>query len=162
MPPIRWKPRRDYDDHDLSQSGLRQVAQHARHDPPERRGAGGHRISEKAADPRAAGRIDRRDGHSPARIAAREGHALREVWTWRSEVVGRSADRFRAGASNPHQPPDRHDAERRPALPPFGKSARPPTQPEYRSVREGGWRSRRQPERGARQVTPAQKRAAIV
>ena len=30
-----------------------------------------------------------------------------------------------------------------------------------RSVREGGRRSRRQRERGARQVTPAQKRTAI-
>ena len=100
-------------------------------------------------------------GIPAACVAAREGHALRGARTRRSEVVGRSADRFHAGASDPHQPPDRHDAERRPALPPVGKSARPPAQPEYRSVREGERRSRRQPERGARQVNLAQKRAAI-
>ena len=39
-----------YDDHDLSQPGLRHVAQHARNDPAKRRGAGHHRISEDSAE----------------------------------------------------------------------------------------------------------------
>ena len=63
-------------DHHLPQPRLRHVAQHAGHDPPVRRGAGGDRISEDAAVARKAGRADRRDGHHAARAAAREGHAL--------------------------------------------------------------------------------------
>jgi arsenate reductase (glutaredoxin) len=39
MRPIRSKPRPSYDDHDLQQSELRQVAQHARNDPAKWRGA---------------------------------------------------------------------------------------------------------------------------
>ena len=62
--------------HDLSQPRLRHLAQHAGDDPPERRGARGHRIPEDAAEPRPAGRTDRGAGHFAARAAAREGHAL--------------------------------------------------------------------------------------
>ena len=53
--------------HDLSQSLLRHLAQHAGDDPRERRGAGDHRISEDAAGSRAAGRVDPGDGHFRSR-----------------------------------------------------------------------------------------------
>ena len=46
------------------------------------------------------------------------------------------AYRFHCGASHHHQSPDRRDAERRPALPPVGKSARPPSQPQHRPAWE--------------------------
>ena len=62
-------------DHDLPQPILRHVAQHARHDPPERRGAGDHRVSEDAADARATGRAAR------ARWASRPRELLRRKGT---------------------------------------------------------------------------------
>ena len=43
-----------YERHDLSQSRLRHLAQHAGHDPAKRRGTGDHRISEESAVARAA------------------------------------------------------------------------------------------------------------
>ena len=83
-------------DHDLPQSRMRHVPQHARHDPAVRRGAGSDRISEDAAFARKAGRTDRRDEDDPARPAAQKGHALRRAWPRRSEMDGRPADRFDA------------------------------------------------------------------
>ena len=68
--------------HDLSQPRLRHLAQHAGDDPAERRGARGDRVPEDAAEPRAAGRIDRGARHRAARAVARKGHALCRAWAW--------------------------------------------------------------------------------
>ena len=120
---------------------LRHLAQHAGHDPPERRGAGDHRISEKSAEPGAADRIDPGDGNSGARAAARKRHALRGTRAGRSQMERRRADRLHAGASDPDQPADRRDAEGHETVPAVGSGARS-ARPSRRLLREGGRRGR--------------------
>ena len=129
-----------HDRHDLPQPDLRHLAQHARDDPAERRGA---EVIEYLKTPPSRERLVElitAMGMPAARAAAREGHALCGARARRPQMDRRRTDRLHAGAPDPDQPADRGDAEGRAAVPAVGDGAGDFAESGDRQVCEGGRR----------------------
>ena len=130
--------------HNLPQSGLWHLAEHAGADPQCQRRTDGGRILEDTALPDCASGPDPADGNSRPHCSGKRERPSRSSG-WTISAQGRTADRCHDGASNPDQPPDCRDALGRQAVPPSEAvlDILPLQQKGPFAERRGGYRRRR-------------------